>query len=197
MTGMLAFTAISLAALTGAVAPASAAAARTAPHALTTLLAEDSPSQWVSTTDPDSGISVMLPGQPTLHKTTITINGKPIATRAYVRKLTGSHGVIVFMVMDGAAGVDLDAVMQGMTSTVGTNGTVTSSRHFVLDGRPALDGRSTFTLKNTPAVGLARFVSDGDRVVGIGTIGPVAEENTLTQVHQQALGTLQLPERPR
>jgi hypothetical protein len=61
-------------------------------------------SQWVTTTDPASGISVMLPGQPTVHKTTSTTNGKPITIRTYVQKLTDSHGAIVFMVMDGATG---------------------------------------------------------------------------------------------
>jgi hypothetical protein len=61
-------------------------------------------SQWVTTTDPASGISVMLPGQPTVHKTTSTTDGKLITIRTYVQKLTDSHGAIVFMVMDGATG---------------------------------------------------------------------------------------------
>jgi hypothetical protein len=111
----------------------------------------------VTTTDPASGINVMLPGQPTLHKTTRTTNGKPTTTRTYVQKLTDSRGAVVFMVKDGAAGVDLDAALRGMTSTVGANGTVTSSRHVVLDGHPTLDGRFAFTHKNTPAVGLANI----------------------------------------
>jgi hypothetical protein len=189
----LALTAISLA-VTGAAAPASPATALTAPYTLTTLRAEGPPSGWVTTTDPTSGISVMLPGQPTINQTTtIAADGKSIQIRAYACNLSGSNGVVVFVIADGASGTaDLDAAMQSITSTSGSNGTVTSSRHFVLDGHPALDGRFTVTIRDIPAVGLARFVSDSDHLVGIATSGPVTEEDTLARLHQQVLHTLRL-----
>jgi hypothetical protein len=183
------------AAVTGVAASASPATALRAPHAAMALRAEGAPSGWVTTTDPVSGISVMLPGRPTVKNTTATIVGKSITSRTYSQEHSGAKGVIVFKVADVASGADdLDAAIQGTASTPEwSNGTVTSSRHFVLDGHPALDGRFTATINNRPIIGLVRFVSGSDYSVGILTVGVVTDENTLAQSHQQVLGTLQLP----
>jgi hypothetical protein len=194
----LAFTAISLA-VTGAAAPASPATALTAPHAAITLHAQDPSSGWVTTTDPASSISVKLPGQPTVNKTTTTVEGKSIPIRTYVRKLSRSNGVVIFRIADAATGpADLDAAMQSAASSTGSNATVTSNRHFDLDGHPALDGRFTATTgKGTPVVGFVRCVSGDDHFVVIVTGGAVAQEDTLARVHQQVLDTLQLSEPPQ
>jgi hypothetical protein len=187
---VLALTAISLTA-TGAAASASPATALSAPYAVT--LHADPASGWVTTTDAPSGISVTLPGKPAVKKSTQDINGKPASMRVYTRKLSETKGVVRFVVLDSASNAaDLDAAMQSLTSTAGTNGTVISSRHFDLDGHPALDGRFKSTINSAPAVGLARFVSAQDHFVGVATIGVADGENTLTRVHKQVLDTLNL-----
>lgn len=189
---VLALTAITLA-LAGAAAPASPATALTPPTAFTTIPVEDpTPSGWATTTDPVSGISVMLPGQPTVVKTTTTdADGKTLPLRQYRLELNQGSRAVFFQVIDAPfRKVDLDKGLRGISTEL--KGTVTSSRHFVLDGHPALDGRYTATVEGTPAVGLVRLVVDSGYLVGIMTLGTVAEERAMTQFHQQVLGTLRL-----
>jgi hypothetical protein len=186
----LALTVISLA-VTGA-APASLATVLTPPTAFITVRAEDPPSGWVTTTDP-SGISVMLPGQPTVKNTTTTdADGKTLPLRQYSLLLSGGNRVVTFQVIDAFfRTVDFDKALQAMASAQ-PKGTVTSSRHFVLDGHPADDGRVTAIIEGTPAVYLVRLVADSGYLVGIMTLGAAPQESALTPFHQQVLGTLHL-----
>ncbi|HET9256080.1 MAG TPA: hypothetical protein VFO16_12875 [Pseudonocardiaceae bacterium] len=154
----------------------------------------------MSTTDPDSGISVTLPGQPTIIKNTGTVDGKSIPTRTYARKFTKPNGAAAFVVMDvpaGAGPLDYDEVMkgfiQGFASASGTKASMTSTRRFDLDGHPAADGRFTFTAdKGDSGVGFIRIVSDGNHVVMIETTGEARKEPTLTRIHQKMVNTLEL-----
>lgn len=198
LAGALALTALSVA-LTGAAVPATAntATALTPPAASITAQA-DPPSGWVATTDPVSGISVMLPGQPTVKNTTTTAaNGDILPLHQYILELNGGSRVVLFQVIDAPfRQIDFDRGLQKLASSQSngtvTNGTVTDSRHFVLDGRPADDGRITATVAGTPAVLLVRVVADNGYLVGIFTLGRITEENALMSFHQQLLGTLHL-----
>ena len=150
-----------------AAAPASTASALTPPTAVITARA-DPPSWWLPTTDPASGISVMLPGQPTVKNTTTkAADGSTLPLRQYLVQLNGGSRAVLFEVIDGPfrpidfdRGLQAVASPQAMTNATMTNGTVTNSRHFVLDGRPADDGRITAAIEGTPAVILVRLVAD-------------------------------------
>jgi hypothetical protein len=198
LAGAGALTVLSVA-LTGAAVPANAttATALTPPAASTTASAEP-PSGWVTTTDPASGISVMLPGQPTVKNTTTTAaDGVTVPLRQYILELNGGSRVVLFQVIDATfRQIDFDKALQGAASSqpdgTVTDGTVTDSRHFVLDGRPADDGRITATVAGTPAVYLVRLVADKGYLAGIITLGRVTEENALMSFHHQVLGTLRL-----
>ncbi|MBV9139610.1 MAG: hypothetical protein JO115_01585 [Pseudonocardiales bacterium] len=198
LAGALVLTALSVA-LTGAAVPANAntTTAPTPPAASITAQA-DPPSGWVTTTDPVSGISVMLPGQPTVKNTTTTdANGETLPLRQYLLEFDGGNRAVLFQVIDATfRQVDFDKALQGAASAQSdgtvTDGTVTNSRHFVLDGRPAADGRITATVAGTPAVYLVRLVADNGYLVGIITLGKATEEDALMSFHQQVLGTLRL-----
>ncbi|MGH3718276.1 MAG: hypothetical protein ACRDRI_05415 [Pseudonocardiaceae bacterium] len=187
----LALTAISLA-VTGAAAPAGAATVLKPSHALITTRV-DAPSGWMTTTDPVSGISVMLPGQPTVKNTTTTsANGDTLPLRQYILELNGGSRTVVFQVIDAPfRPIDFDKGLQLVASTQG-NGMVTTSRHFTLDGHPADDSRITGIIEGTPAVSLVRFVADSGYLVAILTVGRSTEESGLIPLHQEVLGTLHL-----
>jgi hypothetical protein len=204
---VLAFTAISLT-LTGAAAQASPATGLAAPHPPAAVHVHDSTSEWVFTTDPASGISVKLPGQPTINTTAFTADGKSFPVRMYTRKLSKINGGIIFSVLDAPAGVTrpgpaeldtaMDGFVQGVTSKTGGKGEITSSRHFDLDGHPAADGRFAFTTdKGTADVGVIRLVCQDNHLVMIATLGAADKENTMTRIHQKVLGTLQLSGSPQ
>lgn len=192
LAGALVLTAISLA-ITGATVPANTATALT-PSAVSIIAQADDPqSGWVTTTDPASGISVMLPGQPTVKNTTTTdADGNTVPLRQYMLELNEGSRAVLFQVIDVPfRHVDFDKSLQAVASSE-PNGTVTDSRHFVLDGLPADDGRITATIEGTPAVYLVRLVVDKGYLVAIATLGRITEEKALISFHQQILGTLHL-----
>jgi ABC-type transport system substrate-binding protein len=194
----LALITISLA-VTAAAAPASTAAALTPATTVITARA-DSPTGWVPITDPASGISVMLPDQPTVKNTTTTAaDGGTLPLRQYLVQLNGGDRAVLFQVIDAPfRQIDFGkltralASFQATTNGAVTNATVTNSRDFVLDGRPANDARITATIEGTPAVMLVRLVADDGYIVGIMTLGRATEENALISLQQQVLGTLHL-----
>lgn len=193
LAGALVFTAISLA-ITGAAVPANTATVLT-PLAASITARADPPSEWVTITDPLSGISVMLPGQPTVKNTTTTSAvGETLPLRQYILELNEGSRVVLFQVVDAPfRQVDFDRGLQAQaTASSQSNGTVTDSRHFVLDGRPADDGRITATVEGTPAVLLIRLVADKGYLVEVMTLGRITEEKALMSFHQQVLGTLHL-----
>jgi len=118
--------------------------------------------------------------------------GKCVQLRQYMLELNeGSRGVVFHIIDAPFRHVDFNKSLHGFASAE-PDGTVTDSRHFVLDGLPADDGRITATIEGTPAVYLVRLVADKGYLVGIFTFGRITEEKALLSFHQQVLGTLHL-----
>jgi hypothetical protein len=181
-------------AATGTVASASPPSALASTSAVATVHAEGAVSgDGVTTTDTPSGISVMLPGQPTVKKTTTAAaDGTDLPLRQYLLALNGGNEAVLSEVGDAAFRTfHADKGLQGVFSRW-PGGTITSSRHLDINGHPAIDGRLTATMNGTPAVCLIRIVSDNGYVVRVFTLGRVTEENDLTALHQQVIDTLRL-----
>lgn len=151
-------------------------------------------SKWVSTTDPPSNISVLLPNKPTVKNTTTTDgNGATVPLRQYLVGLSDGRGEALFQVVDAPDRIiDLDKSVQSMASGVGSEGTVTSNRHFDLDGHPAVDARCTSTIDGSLYVVLLRLISDRGYMIMVATDGPIAQEGSLNRTHQQILQTLRI-----
>ena len=193
VTRVVAVTVLGLIA-TGTVVPARPATALAHPAAVVTIDAKDPPSgSWVMTNDLASGISVMLPGEATVKNTTTPdADGVNVPVRQYILQLNGGNGAVIFEVGDAAhRSFDPDKGLQGISSAY-PDGKVTASRHLIVNGAPAIDGRITATIAGTPAVCLARFIDDRGYVVGILTLGRITDESELTSLHQQVIKTLHL-----
>jgi hypothetical protein len=149
---------------------------------------------WTLTTDPPTGVSVRLPTQPQVQNTTTTTEGgDTLPLRDYTLNLSDGRGTIEFTVADAPDRIlDLDKGLQAVVAGAGSGGILTSSRHFDVDGHPAVDARYTTNVDGSPYVAFARLVADRGHIIIINTTGPFTQENSLNGTHQQILGTLHL-----
>jgi hypothetical protein len=78
------------------------------------------PAEWVLTTDPPSGVSAMLPVQPSVDNTSIrTDDGDTLPLRQYLVNLSDGRGQALFQVSDAPGRIlDLDKSVQAVAESL-------------------------------------------------------------------------------
>ncbi|WP_327732531.1 hypothetical protein OG749_45375 [Streptomyces nojiriensis] len=150
----------------------------------------------METTDPPSGITAELPGKATVRKATVSIEGKPINTRAYIAETP--DGAVGFAVHDMPGDrYPLEDNLQRVLESymVNTAEPLTSSnvRKVTFDGHPALDARLTSETEGETLTGFIRLIADDKHLVQALVLGPEANEKALKAMHERLLAGLRIP----
>ncbi|MEU7724851.1 hypothetical protein AB0B78_06370 [Streptomyces sp. NPDC040724] len=153
--------------------------------------------EWVTTTDPPSGITAELPGKAQVRKASIpTAGGGTVEGRSY--GLEVPEGAIGFTVHDIPGDqLSLDEALKGLTGKYEALGgaplTSTDVRKKTVDGRRVIDARLSTVEHDQRLVGWVRVIADDDHLVQALTLGPEADEKTLKEMHERLVDSIRIP----
>jgi hypothetical protein len=164
------------------------------------------PDEWVATTDPATGVSFSLPGQPVVESRPANAEGTSAAATMYRVEVVPDFGLSVSFAEAPAAdysaeGLDsvADSIVAGLKSAGATDVDIKGRQHSTVAGHPALDFQLAFTAKNgTSNIWFARFIGNGTRAIQLQSIAFVQPDDTesvkvIEKYHQQLIATVRIP----
>lgn len=157
----------------------------------TTTTENEGAEEWTPFSDPETGLTVDLPGDPASFSDEIEVEpGNVVTIHAHVVESVDS--AITFGVYELSLPVfDLDASVEGAAGEIG--GTVESSEEIEYEG---LEGRDAVVTISDPSLGegiaLLRVVSlaDEQQAVQISVIGPADDRDDLQELFDRVVGSL-------
>jgi hypothetical protein len=157
--------------------------------------AADPAENWVEITDAPTGITFRLPAEPTVENVSEPgRDGRTITGRQYSVETVDGSAAIVFTVYDAPGTTEnLDNGIKEICKNYKelSDATATSTiDETQVDGHPAREAH----LSSKTDVGAASVVAADDaHIVEFASLGPVAEEQAMAELHQQISDSVSIP----
>lgn len=146
--------------------------------------------EWVPFTDPATGVTVDLPGEPETTEQSVPVPGTAGATvyLHIVEKRNAAWGLGVYALPNDE--FDLDLALQG--GVEGMRGTLVSSSPVTFSGYPGVDAEVTFTEDGQDGIGFMRILMlEGEQTaVLLQSLGLASERDMLVETFDQLTASL-------